>query len=289
VDRAAILKYLLDLNFKDGDSPAPKDVKSRWKELCHKHHPDKGGDRADFIRVTHAYNMLTDLEYRHKHMIEEVKHKNHNGFGDLNIRLQVPVSFVDAFFGRTLVVNYNRLHLDPSGAPKVDEHLDLISEVVTLPAGSTGGLEMFLQGKGHKCNDIYGDALLVFTPIPHPKFRVIDRNVHSVEPILLETLLKGGKIEVNTLYGVKPLRVPPATRPGTQLLIKGCGVGSQNAHIVQADALFPTKDDLKTESWAGLGVDWEEVEEEDAQAQELQSMFTQLGGNTITFTFGGVR
>jgi len=287
VERSAVIKWLVILEFGEQDSPDPKEVKERWKKLCQKHHPDKGGDTKEFIKIMHAYNMLTDLEYRHKNLLEEVKRQNHNGLGDLNIRLHVPVTFEDAFFGRPVSVSYNRLHLGDDMQPLLGQQLDVVSSCIQLPPGSVGGMEILLQGQGHLHKGTYGNALIVFMPMPHAKFRVQGGNVVSVESVPLETMLRGGKIEVTTLYGLKTVRVRPATRPGSQISIKGCGVGGGYEHVVQIDALFPSREALKTGNWQGLGIDWEEVETEDLESQQLQSMFSKLGGQTIIFTVGG--
>lgn len=283
-----MIKYFTALGFSEKDTPSLKEVKLRWRELCQRHHPDKGGNKEDFLAVMHAYNMLTDPGYRHRCQLEECKRSNHNMRGDLNIRLQVPVSFEDAFFGRQVVVSYNRLSLDNDFKPKLESHFDVVSEMVDLRPGSVGGIEVLLTGKGHRRNDVYGDALLVITPLPHQKFKVQGGDVYGAEMIPLETLLKGGKIEVVTLYGLKTLRVPPGTKPGSHLKIRDCGVNNQNNHIVQVEALFPSKDDLKSGGWEGLGINWDEAEEEDRQAAEMQELFTRISNGTFTFTVRSV-
>lgn len=35
-----------------------KEIKKRYRQLCLKHHPDKGGNSQDFIKITDSYNTL---------------------------------------------------------------------------------------------------------------------------------------------------------------------------------------------------------------------------------------
>mgnify|MGYP001493845673 CR=1 FL=1 len=43
---------------------APEDIKRAYRKLASKHHPDKGGDTAEFQRVEEAYRILSDPEQR---------------------------------------------------------------------------------------------------------------------------------------------------------------------------------------------------------------------------------
>ena len=38
------------------DTATPEEVKARWRELASTHHPDRGGDAAEFNRYRQAYN-----------------------------------------------------------------------------------------------------------------------------------------------------------------------------------------------------------------------------------------
>ena len=37
------------------DTATPGEVKSRWRELCMAHHPDRGGNAAEFNNINKAY------------------------------------------------------------------------------------------------------------------------------------------------------------------------------------------------------------------------------------------
>src|SRR5688572_11320512 len=112
VDVEPAWKYLGDLDFLPPYAPTPEEVKKRWRDLCKKHHPDVGGSREDFDRIMHAYNMLTDVSYRHRWTEDQIRTKNQNQRGDLNIVLSLVVPFEEGFFGTKRRVNYSVKRFD---------------------------------------------------------------------------------------------------------------------------------------------------------------------------------
>ena len=273
-------KFLADLGFTPSEAPSLPQVKKRWKELCRKHHPDVGGEREEFGKVTHAYMMITNPDYRNKQSIDDLKRRP-NTKGDLNIRVQVPISFDDAFFGRNITVSYGTIMFDEEFKPvPVDSeetnNFEVITEKVTVPPGAIGGYEHIIHGKGHLHNPTgdRGDCLLIFTSLSHQKFQVRGPDVQSNESLPLMVMLRGGDVEVQTMWGVRTLRVPPATPPNKDLRIKGAGVGRSGDHICIVKPIYPTKDQLKEKDWQGLDIKWEmEEAEEDKEAQEFIKYF----------------
>ena len=45
-------------------SATPDEIKKAFKKLASKHHPDKGGDKAEFQRIQEAYGVLGDPQKR---------------------------------------------------------------------------------------------------------------------------------------------------------------------------------------------------------------------------------
>lgn len=43
------------------------DIKTSWRKLALKHHPDKGGDKQLFQELNNAYEILRDPEKRAEH------------------------------------------------------------------------------------------------------------------------------------------------------------------------------------------------------------------------------
>ncbi len=281
-----LLDALTTLGFTQGSTPTPTDIKRRWKELCVKHHPDKpGGSREDFERVTHAFRMLTDAEYRHKERDRATRRGSPNSRGALDLRMMIPVSFEDAFFGRPLHVSYSIYELDDSMQilpVKDGDKLELDRLTIELTPGTSDGYQQLLHGRGHRYGSERGNLLVAIQVLPHPKFTIREGSIHSSENVALDICLKGGTIEVMTMYGMKVVKVKAGTRPGDTIKIPGCGavrqVGfgvSQKAdHVLTVQIHYPSREDLRAnKTWQRLDIDWGEETRQDQEMAEYLSIF----------------
>ena len=142
------------------------DIKSAYRKLAMKHHPDRGGDPKIFQDVQEAYNTLGDRAKRAEYDNPQPQGFHHAGpfanspnadfdtlfrfFGDgfgpffrganlpknRNIQLQATVTLEDAFAGKELVVNI-RL---PSGKEQIVN--------VKIPPGVQDSTNLRLAGMG---------------------------------------------------------------------------------------------------------------------------------------------
>lgn len=283
----SLTKFFLILGFSSDESPSREDLKKRWKDLCRKHHPDVGGKEEDFLKITHAYDMITDPSYRDKCFTEEIRRSQHNAAGDLNIRIQVPITFEDAFFGKDMVVSFNRLEMDPMLKPIIKEEMDVVAVPLSVPPGSVTGFNTIVSGMGHKVSDVYGDLHVAVMVLKHATFTPAGQDIISTERVPLDILLKGGKVEVQTMWGMKTLRIPPATAPGSRLPIRGAGVMRVGNHIAVIDVAFPSREDLKKDKWDGFKIDWDVVEKEDEEERSIREAASKfsLGATTWRVTW----
>lgn len=99
---------------------------------------------------------------------------------------------------------------------------------VTIPPGVTEGQKLRLRGKGGKGHQggADGDIYLHITLAPHPLYRV-DRHdlVFDLALTPWEATL-GAELEVPTLDGAVLLTVPPGTRSGRRLRLRGRGLAT---------------------------------------------------------------
>lgn len=290
--------HLGTLGYGPGKQPTLQELKTRWKELCREHHPDKFHSESEDVQAahasmfrsyTHAYNMLTDANYRNQELDNERKRGAYNIRGDLNIRVIVPTTFEDAFFGREVLVSYSRQHFDAKFDLVPMKAADVFWRKVHLPPGSTDGFAGVLELAGHICGDVSGNAEVQFAVKPHPKFRVQGGEVHATEKIPLDMMVKGGKLDVPTMYGTRTVRVKAGSKPGDQVKVPRCGVNASGYHVVTLEAAFPTKEELKGEAWKGLEIDWSEEPTQDQEEQDLQKMYASLLGMGVVTVTGGWR
>lgn len=303
------LQFLRTLELNPHKPYTPADFKKQWRKLCQRFHPDKhtqkayddyvkdkeacekeGGvytgeialdpsvANAKFLEVTHAYNMLTDRNYCRKH-----KYKNHPMI-DLNVQVPMGVSFDEAFFGTTVILNVavreytengNCLNDGERGKPFTVQKIK-----VDVPPGTYQPIPVTVKGKGCVCGSDKGDVIVIVQPQPSDKFKMTpDGDVESPIHIPLKTLLKGGEAEVLTMYGIKKVKIPPGTQPNDRIAIANCGVEQQGKHIgiIQMPKI-PKKDELKSDpAWEGLGFDFDmESDVEEREDEKMQRIFMQM-------------
>lgn len=97
---------------------------------------------------------------------------------------------------------------------------------VKIPAGVEDGQRIRLAGRGHagSAGGPRGDLYLVCRIQPHEFFRRSGRDVLVNVPITPAEAVLGVKVTVPTLDGQAEVRIPPGTRSGARLRLKGHGV-----------------------------------------------------------------
>ena len=276
--------FLKDLGLEPGQH-TPDAVKAAWRAKCKETHPDTGGSGEAFKKVMHAYNMLTNPAYR-----EEQDNHAETKKADLNIRMQVPINFNQAFFGCTFSLSFNREKMDELGNTVKEDFYEIENLKVEVPPGCCAGYQMGYPGKGYTRGEERGVVELNVIVQPHPKFKVDhEGNIVCVEKIPLDLMVKGGIMEVQTMFGLRGLQLRPGTVPGAKIALKKLGCAGAD-HIVVCDPLFPTPEDLKKEAWKGLDINWELDEKIKKEKEEEAKWYKTFRGNSnarFVFTHGG--
>lgn len=275
-------EYLIALGFKEGDQPSPEEVKKAWKVLCKIHHPDKDGEAEEFRRITHAYNMISNPKYRYEQT-------NKPSAQNLDMRMQVAVSFEQAFFGHKLILNFGKMEMDEAHHLMQKDMIEIESLTVDIPAGSMAGGDIAFPGKGIKCGDNAGHVIVMVAVNPHAKFRADPRgNIVAAERFPLDTLVKGGSVEIQTMFGLRTVKIKPGSKPGDSIAVKKAGCGGAD-HVITLDAIYPTSEELKGEAWEGLDINWNidaEIKKEQEEEAALQRRFFEHATFTFTSTSG---
>lgn len=99
---------------------------------------------------------------------------------------------------------------------------------VTIPAGVAEGQKLRLRGKGGKGRNggPDGDIYLHITLAPHPVFRPDQHDLHFDLALAPWEAALGAELEVPTLDGPVLLTVPPGTRSGRKLRLRGRGLAN---------------------------------------------------------------
>ena len=67
--------------------------------------------------------------------------------------------------------------------------------------------------------------------------------------IPLKTLLKGGEIPVETMWGVEVIKIKPASSPGDIVRIPLKGVSQMGDQLVVLGLVYPKKDEFKQDEF----------------------------------------
>jgi len=112
---------------------------------------------------------------------------------------------------------------------------------IKIPSGISNGKILRLQGKGHLSPDgkNQGDLHLKIRVLPHPLFSRDAQNVIVNSDIKLTDALLGTTIEVQTLNGIKSVKIPPGTQNNSKLRLKEVGIKSSSG--VQGDQMVNIK------------------------------------------------
>ena len=249
------IKYFRILGIDPSEHCSAEKLKKTYHKLAKEHHPDNGGDPDTFRNIHYAYKMLSDPSF-------SFKEKSQESPPNLNFMLNLSVTFEQAFFGDYLTITTNPIHINENREPininkEKDVFLDIDVIRVPVSAGTSHGENFVIPRKGLRYKDSVGDLVITYNVCKHPRFQLRGADVVSVEHIPLDIMIKGGEVEVSTMYGIKTLEVPPGTSPNTELKIKNMGVQSIGSHIFIIRPIFPTKEELKkNKNWKKFGIKW---------------------------------
>ncbi len=123
---------------------------------------------------------------------------------------------------------------------------------VTIPPGTEEGRVLRLKGQGMSGigGGADGNAYVEIFVEPDPVFRRHDKDIHMDVPVTLSEAVLGGKVDAPTIDGNVTLTVPKGSNTGTQLRLKGKGLGTgkkgagpRGDQIVHLQVLLPKKPD----------------------------------------------
>jgi molecular chaperone DnaJ len=95
-----------------------------------------------------------------------------------------------------------------------------------VPAGIDTGIRLRVTGEGEAGSHggPYGDLYVFINVAPHPFFKRKDHDLHCEVPISFVQASLGGEIEVPTMEGHAPIKIPAGTPSGRVFHLRGKGV-----------------------------------------------------------------
>lgn len=217
-----------------------EEVKKAYRKLAMKHHPDRGGDEAEFKKIKEAYEAIIDgKSATHQdfdprgfdafHDLHEMFNMGrraggrnwsfhggwHEDVQNSDITVSVPISLEEAHTGFTKTIEFTT----PSGTKK--------SLSVTFPAGTTKDIKIRYGGEGDTLNAKLppGDLYVRVDIHPHPVWVVDRSNLYTSIRITAWQAMFGTSVEIEEISGSTiEINIPPGTQPGSQLRLRNRGM-----------------------------------------------------------------
>lgn len=211
------------------------EIKSAYRKLAMKHHPDRGGDTATFQKITEAYNTLSDAEKR-AHYDNPPQYREFpwggggpQGFEDIfsqmfgqrhvrphnqNVRVRVTISLLESITGceKIISLGYSR-----GGTQDIS---------ISIPAGVQPGNSIKYTGLGDNLNEKLprGDLFVQINILQHPDFELDGSQLLTEKTVDAFEAMVGTKLNIDCVDGVTiQVTVPAGVQPGTVLRCPGRG------------------------------------------------------------------
>lgn len=231
----------------------PEEIKSAYRKLASKHHPDKGGDTAKFQEIQRAYDTLSNTAEAYKfedfgstrannksreHYFEDLfrqataNNPNQEGWQEFNdvmrrggftngrtvkngdVSAEIAFSIKDFMMGATAEVS---LRLP-------DRHQTI---VVTLTPEYTPGSRLKFPGQGSKANKDLpaGDLYVTLALLPDANYDWVGSDLITVIDVDAITAIVGGITELTIPDDRKlSVTIPPTSQGSTTLRLRGWGM-----------------------------------------------------------------
>jgi curved DNA-binding protein len=215
------------------------EIKSAYRKLALRHHPDRGGAVGDFQKIQEAYSVLNDPQKRQEYDNPQRYSSAGGGqspfgggggpfsfddfirdFGQMFgrtqqrapvINLSATVTLEQAYTGIELVANITM----PDGQDRVIN--------VKIPPGVQQGTTLKL--KGETSQDSHHDIYLTIAIQPHNIYHRVGDDLYKEIEITAFQAMLGDKIQVKTIKGTTiEVSVPAGIQQGGQLRAAGYGM-----------------------------------------------------------------
>lgn len=140
------------------------------------------------------------------------EHPRGRASGGSDVEAELNLTLEEAYHGGEKAVQL--------GAP---DQQQLRTLTVKIPPGTRDGTKIRLRGQGGG-TDIRGDLYLKVRLLPHPLYKVRGDDLEADLVLTPWQAALGGKVSATTLDGTVTVTVPPHTRAGRKLRLKGKGL-----------------------------------------------------------------
>jgi curved DNA-binding protein len=241
-------------------SATQKDIKSAYRKLARKYHPDLNPNDKDakrkFQQINEANEVLSDpvkrkkydqygKDWQHSDQFEQHSQYRQQTAGQKKYaQTQSGEDFSDFFeslfgggasgFGRTRQAKFRgedfnaELQLELKDAYTTHKRTLNVNGAkirITIPAGIENGQTIKIPGHGGKGinGGPDGDLYITFSIADHSGFKRLGDDLYTTVDLDLYKAVLGGEITIETLSGKVKLKVSPETQNGSRVKLKNKG------------------------------------------------------------------
>jgi curved DNA-binding protein len=238
-----------------------KDIKSAYRKLARKYHPDLNPDNKDakknFQQINEANEVLSDPEKRKKYDQYGKDWKHADEFNNQKQNQQQSATsdrqgnsgftnegefsdFFESLFGGTRGTGRSRQVKYRGEDFNAELQLDLLDAYtthkqtltvngkkirITIPAGIENGQTIKITGHGGQGinGGPNGDLYIKFSIANNSGFKRLGADLYATVDLDLYTAILGGELTIDTLNGKVRLNIKPETQNGTKIRLKNKG------------------------------------------------------------------
>ena len=219
----------------------PEEIKKAYRRLASKHHPDKGGDEAQFRKIQEAWEVLGDpaKKYQYDNPQPDWQRHSPNEFSDFadifngvfgqgrqatrnpDAQVNAQITLKQAYLGSTFVMD---LH---SGE----------SVNVRIPAGVRDGTRFRLQGKARQRDPNLppGDLYVMVHIEPLQDWGRQEDNLYVRKEIDAIDAMVGTKVDIKHINDkTYSVQIPKGIQPGEKVRLNGLGMDNPRSGVAGA-------------------------------------------------------
>ena len=217
-------------------------IKTAYRRLASKHHPDRGGDTQRFQEIQSAYETLSDPQKRQAYDMggQNPFGGGHHPFQQGGFQFDIngtQFNFNDLFGG-----GFHQAHQQQQRAPTRMQLWITLADAynggkrpvsVGAPGGGATLIEINIPEGVEDSSTVHygkiapggGDLLITFRIHPNPVWQRDGSNLITEHPVSVWDLILGGETTIRDAVGRQlALTIPPNTQPGTIMRLRGQGM-----------------------------------------------------------------
>ena len=216
---------------------SPEAIKTAYRKLASKHHPDKGGDTVKFQKIQVAYDTLSDPRRREEFDNPEPQYRGgfpggfnfgQSGTADIHAFMQEAMRRQmhqqqqprQQMFRTSVWITLEQVYAGGDQVLQLQTQTGVHTVKISIPKGIPDGGQV-------RCDNVIDDAMLMveFRIQPHLKFGRNGQDLTCNQSISVLDLIVGTSFEFTTISGkTLAVTIPPKTQPYSQMKISGEGL-----------------------------------------------------------------